>query len=490
MTTTNAQPGIFVGDVGMVVDGRSATAVGGWITVESPRDGSLLGRVPRAAHAEVDLAVEAAARAFPAWRDTPPVERGNALRRIADAVVPEIERLARLSSAENGNALRTQTRSEAQFVVDCFRYFAGLAQEAKGETIPIRSDALDYSRREAIGVVGAIIPWNAPMMLATVKIAPALATGNTMVLKVAEDAPFAVLEIARICQQLLPPGVLNVVTGFGVEAGEALTEHPRVAKLSFTGSTGVGKRVMEKASARLVPISLELGGKSPQVVFPDADQEWVADGVISGMRFFRQGQSCTAGSRLFVHRSVFDSFMTKLVDKLSAFKVGDPLDEASDMGSIVNRRQFDRVCEYIRDGSSQPGARVLLGGLPSTDVAGYHLSPTVIAGVSNSWRIAREEIFGPVLCAIPWDTEAEVVQMANDTHYGLAAFVWSTDLGRALRTAHRIEAGWVQVNQGGGQLLGQSYGGVKQSGMGREFSLEGMLESYTYRKHISVALRD
>ena len=473
----------------MIVDGSELVAAEGlWIDVESPRDGSVLGRIPRGGEREIDVAVAAARRAFPAWRDRPSRERGEVLRRCANALAASAEELAVISAAENGNAIRTQTRGEAAFVADAFHYFAGLAQEGKGETVPIRSNALDYSLLEPIGVVGAIIPWNAPLMLSAVKIAPALAMGNTMVLKVAEDAPFAVLELARVLQDILPAGVLNVVTGLGVEAGEALTSHPGVDKLSFTGSTGVGKRVMEKASDRLIPVSLELGGKSPQIVYPSANEDWVVDGVIAGMRFFRQGQSCTAGSRLFVHREIFDSFTAKLVDKLATFRVGDPLDEASDMGSIVNRRQYDKVCEYIADGASQPGARVLLGGVPDGESSGYYLQPTVIADVENSWRVAREEIFGPVVCVIPWDEEDSVVEMANDSHYGLAAFVWCTDLGSALRTARRLDAGWVQVNQGGGQFLGQSYGGVKQSGIGREFSLEGMLDSYTRRKHVSIAI--
>ncbi|SES33166.1 betaine-aldehyde dehydrogenase [Streptomyces sp. yr375] len=481
-----------VGDAPMLIAGEWAEAADGqWIDVESPRDKAVVGRVPRAGAEDVNRAVEAAARAFPGWRDLRPRDRGDLFRRIADALEPEQERIARLLSLENGNALRTQSRGETQFVVDCFRYFAGVAGEAKGESIPLDPTVLDYSRREPLGVVGAIVPWNAPLMLSALKIAPALVSGNTLVLKLAEDAPLAALAVARICQRFLPEGVLNVLTGYGAEAGEALTAHPRIAKLSFTGSTAVGRRVMAKGAERIVPVSLELGGKSPQIVFPDADEDWVVDGTIAGMRFFRQGQSCTAGSRLFLHESVFDSFVGKLVDKLSALTVGDPLDEASDMGTIVNGRQFDRVCDYISEGMEQSGVEVALGGLPPTDgplAQGYYVRPTVFARVANDWRIASEEIFGPVVCAIPWKDEQDVVRMANDTHFGLAGFVWTHDLGAGLRTAHALEAGWVQVNQGGGQVLGQSYGGFKQSGIGREFSLEGMLDSYTQRKHVSVSL--
>lgn len=481
-----------LGDQPMLIDGQLVQAASGqWIEVESPRDRTIIGRVPRADSADIDRAVRAARAAQGSWARLSPRERAESFRLIADAIEPETERLARLMSLENGNAIRTQTRGEARFVVDCFRYFGGLAGETKGETIPLNPGVLDYSRREPLGVVGAIVPWNAPLMLAALKIAPALVAGNTLVLKVAEDAPLAVLEVARMCQQFLPAGVLNVVSGLGIEAGESLTTHPGIDKLSFTGSTAVGRRVMQVGAERIVPVSLELGGKSPQIVFPDADEDWVIDGVISGMRFFRQGQSCTAGSRIFVHQDVHDSFVDKLVTALGTLRVGDPLDEASDIGSIVNAKQFDKVCQYIEDGIGQPGSTLALGGLPSGQgrlARGYYVEPTVLTGVGNDWRIAAEEIFGPVACVIPWTDEADVLRMANDTHYGLAGFIWTRNLAAGLRMAHSLQAGWIQINQGGGQVLGQSYGGFKQSGIGREFSLEGMLDSYTQRKHISARI--
>ncbi len=329
------------------------------------------------------------------------------------------------------------------------------------------------------------------MLLGALKIAMSITAGNTLVLKAAEDAPLGVLMMAKICADYLPPGVLNVLTGYGEECGAPLARHPLVRKLSFTGSTEVGKLIMHAAADRVVPVSLELGGKSPIIVFPDADDDRTVDGVIAGMRFTRQGQSCTAGSRLFLHRSIFDSLLGKLADKLAALKIGDPTEEATDMGAIINRKQFDRVCAYIEDGLRQKDARLLLGGLPPREgplAQGYFIQPTVFAEVRNEWRIAREEIFGPVLVAIPWEDEQDAVRMANDSHYGLAAYVWTHDIGKALRTAHAIESGWIQINQGLGQLPGHSYGGFKQSGIGREYSLEGMLDSFTQRKSITVNL--
>jgi betaine-aldehyde dehydrogenase len=312
-----------------------------------------------------------------------------------------------------------------------------------------------------------------------------------MVLKAAEDAPLAVLLLAEMCQEQLPAGVLNVLTGYGEACGGPLSRHPDVRKVSFTGSTEVGKIIMQTAGQRVVPVSLELGGKSPSVVFPDADEDWVVEGVIAAMRFTRQSQSCTAGSRLFLHADVFESFLEKLVHKTEALRLGDPLDESSDIGTIINEKQFRKVCAYVDEGLRHPQAKRVMGGLPPTSgplSEGYFALPTIFADVSNDWRLAREEIFGPVLVAIPWRDEADVIRMANQSHYGLAAYVWTHEIGVALRCAHAIEAGWVQVNQGAGQVPGQSYGGVKQSGIGREFSLRGMLDGLTQLKNVTINL--
>jgi betaine-aldehyde dehydrogenase len=476
----------------MLIDGKwTGSASGAVLSVENPAKRQPITDIPRGAAEDVDRAVQAGLKAFPAWSKVPPRQRGRMLLRIGEALESRIEEMARTIALETGNALRTQARGEATLAADIFRYFGGLAGELKGETIPLGERVLSYTRREPLGVVGAIIPWNAPVLLGALKIAPALCAGNTLVLKAAEDAPLGVLLMAEICQEFLPPGVLNVLTGTGEECGGPLAVHPAIRKLSFTGSTEVGKIIMRAAAERIVPVSLELGGKSPSIVYPDADEDWVVDGVIAGMRFTRQSQSCTAGSRLFLHANIFDSFLDKLRTKTEAFKIGDPLDEASDIGAIINEKQFRKVCGYVNDGLNRKDARLVFGGLPPKEgplSEGYFAIPTVFADTSNDWRLAREEIFGPVLVAIPWRDEDDAIRMANDSHYGLAAYVWTHEIGSGLRAAHAIESGWVQVNQGLGQQPGHSYGGYKQSGIGREFSLEGMLDSFTQRKNVTVNL--
>ncbi|MFC0271768.1 aldehyde dehydrogenase family protein [Metabacillus herbersteinensis] len=479
----------------MLINGkRAASASSEFFSIENPAEkGSVIAEVPRASAEDVDIAVKAADEAFKFWREVPSRERGKLLWKIADAVEAQGEEIARTIATETGNAIRTQARGEVKSVIEIFRYFAGVASEIKGSTCPVDNNLMAYTQREPYGVIGAIVPWNAPVQLSSLKIAPAVASGNTIVLKAAEDAPLGVLKLAKICAEYLPPGVVNVITGFGQECGEALTSHPLVKKITFTGSTAVGKTIMHKGADRIIPVSLELGGKSPQIVFPDANTDKVVDGIISAMRFARQGQSCSAGTRLYLHNSIFDSLVEKLANKLGELKVGNPLDEESDMGSIINKKQFDKVCGFIEEGINDENVELLIGGLPAEEgplSQGYYLQPTLFACKNGNTRLAKEEIFGPVLMIMPWEDEDEVIQAVNNSSYGLAAYVWTNDTTTVLRTASKIESGWIQVNRGGAQMPGLSYGGYKQSGIGREFSLEGMLDSYTQIKSIMIDFND
>ncbi len=478
----------------MIINGKWVNSCDDdWINVENPANKTIFARVPRGKAADVNIAVDAAKKAFKTWSQTSAPDRAKMLHAVADGLEKIKEHLAQTISTENGNALRTQSRGEANATVDIVRYVAGLAREIKGRTNYLSAGTLDYTRREPYGVVGAIVPWNAPLMLAALKIIPAVMTGNTIVLKASEEAPLAVLELARVCNEHLPPGVVNVITGSGIECGAPLVEHKHVPKISFTGSTAVGKSILAAASSRVAAVTLELGGKSAQVVFPDVDLDYTAESVITAMRFTRQGQSCTAGSRLFVHESIADQFLDKLVSKLKNIKVGNPLDEATDAGSLVNAKQFMRVTNYIREAMESKKGSLLLGGLPPETgplSQGYFVQPTVFLNLPPEVRMTHEEVFGPVLSVSTWKHESEVIERANDTDYGLAAFIWSRAGAPAIRMAHALEAGWIQINQGGGQQLGQSYGGFKQSGIGREFSIEGMLDSFTDTKQISVNLGD
>lgn len=476
----------------MLIGGSWVDAADGQrIDVITPIDRHrVIATIPRAGEVDADRAVAAARAAQPGWAALPFTERQRALLRIADDLEAVVEDLAALTALDTGNAIRTQARPEAGLLVGAFRYFAGLAGELKGVTLPTGSDALSLTRRLPLGVVAGILPWNSPLMIAAFKLPAALVSGNAMVLKAAEDAPTTVLELAEICARHLPEGVLNVVTGYGPEIGEALVDHPGVDKVSFTGSTATGSGVASRAGGRLAHVSLELGGKSPCIVLPDADDEDTVEQVMLATRFARQGQSCTSGSRLFLHEDIHDSFLEKVVARAAQMRVGDPREESTDIGCIINARQWDRVQGYIDDGLASEGVEVAYDGRPALQVGepGFYHAPMILTQVRNDWRIAREEIFGPVLSVLRWRTEDEVVAMANDSHYGLAAFVFGRDIGMALRTAQRVQSGWVQVNQGGGQQVGQSYGGMKASGQGREFSLEGMLEGFTQIQQINVRL--
>lgn len=464
------------------------SATGLRISVEAPAELRTIAEVPRGCSDDIELAVAAANRAFREWRHTPPRDRGLMLNAVADDVSQRSEEIAYELARETGNAIRTQARPEVTQAVEFFRYFGNVATEFKGEQIPHESGLLNFVVREPLGVIGGIVPWNSPVMLSASKICMAVASGNTIVLKSPEDAPLAVTRIAEACQRHLPPGVVNVVTGYGEEAGRALVANEGVAKISFTGSTEVGIEIGEVTGRRLAPVVLELGGKSPAIVFSDSDNDEAAQGVIDGMRFTRQGQGCSAGSRLFVHESVFDSFIARLVDQIASLRLGDPTEEATDIGSLINKSQYDRVCRFIDEGT-QSGGTIVTGGMPDTSLPpGYFVRPTIFTDLGREHRIAQEEIFGPVLVAFKWSDEREMIARANDTPYGLAAYVWCRDIGHALAAAQRLDVGTVQINRGGGPLVGMPIGGIGKSGYGREHSLEAAIDEFTHRKNVVVGI--
>ncbi|KAB1945543.1 aldehyde dehydrogenase family protein [Brevibacterium linens] len=477
----------------MLIGGQWVDAADGDTTdLITPIDRNVvIATVPNGKEADADRAVQAARKAFPEWAALPFKERQKKLLACADALDAASEELAQLTALDTGNAIRTQARPETIILADLFRYMGGVAGEVKGNTLPAGDKQLQYTKRVPLGVVAGILPWNSPLMIAAFKTPAAIAAGNTIVLKCAEDAPLTILKMAEIIADILPAGVLNVVTGKGSVIGEALNVHPDVDKVSFTGSTSVGRHVAEVAGGRLAHSSMELGGKSPNIIFPDSNDDDTLEQVLLSTRFARQGQSCTMGSRLFLHEDIYDDFLAKLVDAVSKMKVGDPRDEYTDIGCIINEKQYDQVAGYIEMGKSMDGVEIAYDGSDSLEVGepGFYHAPVIFSKAKNDWQTSREEIFGPVLSVIPWKDIDEVIDMANDSDFGLAAFVFTKDVDAALTMANRIESGWVQVNQGGGQLAGQSYGGMKTSGFGREASLEGMLEGFTQIKQVNIRIR-
>jgi acyl-CoA reductase-like NAD-dependent aldehyde dehydrogenase len=405
--------------------------------------------------------------------------------KLGDLIQANLDEMARLESLCTGKTLFDSGKVEIPFAAEVFRYYAGWASKIHGETLQLRDNAFTFTLRQPVGVVGAIVPWNFPFLLSSWKIAPALAAGNTMVLKPASQTPLTALKFADLCQQAgLPEGVFNVVTGPGGKAGMALVKDPRVDKIAFTGSTEVGKQIMREAAGTLKRLSLELGGKSPNIVFADADMEAALRGAMTGI-FYNKGEVCAAGSRLFLEERVHDEFMAKLTERVKGLKVGDPMDKATRMGPVVSRQQMDTVLSYIEAGKRE-GARLVAGG-GRIGSKGYFIEPTVFAGVTNRMKIAREEIFGPVLSVIPFKSVEDGLAEGNSTSYGLAAAVWTRDVAKALKAARAIRAGTVWVNAYNLFDAALPFGGFKESGFGREMGSAG-LEHYTEVKSVWVDL--
>lgn len=467
--------------------GWSAPSEGAYFESTNPATLEVLYSAARGSKADVDRAVTAARAAFenPLWRDLSQTKRGHLLRRLGDLVGDNAEELARMETEDNGKLLR-EMRGQLATLPEYFYYYAGLADKVQGSQIPTTNPAiLNYTQREPLGVVGAITPWNSPLTLTTSKLAPALAAGNTIVIKPSEYTSRTVLRLAELAAEAgFPDGVVNVVTGMGAEAGAALVDHPGIAKISFTGSTATGSAIAASAASRFIGTTLELGGKSPNIVFEDANVANAAMGVVAGI-FAAAGQTCIAGSRVFAHRSVYDELLERVAERAGSIVIGDPLQDNTELGPLAFAAQQEKVGSYVELGVSE-GATVLTGGgRPDIALPGYFYAPTVLTGVDNSMRVVREEIFGPVAAIMPFDTEEEVLQLANDTQYGLAAGVWTQNLARAHRMSRRLEAGTVWVNTYRAMSPMSPRQGFKNSGVGIEHGMESMHE-YTRLKSVWI----
>jgi len=467
-----------------------------WIPSESgktfatvnPSTGEEICQIAEADAADVEKAVKAARRAFEhgPWRKIPASERGRLLHRLADLIEKNADELAALESLDNGKPVGIAKAVDVAATVGCFRYFAGWSDKVHGKTIPVDGEFFCYTRHEPVGVVGQIIPWNFPMLMLAWKLAPALATGNTVVMKPAEQTPLSALRIGELIVEAgFPEGVVNLLPGFGPTAGAAIARHMDVDKVAFTGSTEVGQLIMEAAAkSNLKRITLELGGKSPNIVFADTDLDEAVEGAHFGL-FFNHGQCCCAGSRVFVEEKIYDQFVEKSGARARRRTVGDPFDPKTEQGPQVDQIQFDKVMGYIESGRNE-GAKLVCGGDRVGD-RGYFVQPTVFADVEDDMKIAREEIFGPVMSIIPFKTAEEVVDRANRTTYGLAAAVWTRDIKRAHAIANSVRAGTVWVNCYNVLDTRAPFGGFKQSGIGRELGEYG-LQQYTEVKTVTVKL--
>jgi aldehyde dehydrogenase (NAD+) len=456
----------------------------------NPATGAVIAEVAEAEAADVDRAVQAARSALASteWRAMNPHKRAEVLWRIADLIEENADELGAIETQDNGKPIFESRHVDLPSVTENFRYFAGMADKVHGETLTVKGPFLNYTLREPVGVVGCITPWNFPLSLATWKVAPALACGNTVVLKPAEETPLTALRLGELAAEAgLPPGVLNVVPGFGERAGASLVRHPEVDAISFTGSTEVGKIVMREAAETLKKVSLELGGKSPNIVFADADLEAAVRGATTGI-FYGKGEVCAAGSRILVERAVYDEFVEAFAARAEKMTVGDPMGPKTRLGAIVSEVQLERVLDYIEAGRSE-GARLVTGG-ERTDVEGRgnFVTATVFADVEPEMKIAQEEIFGPVAAVIPFEDVQDAVAKANQTIYGLAAGVWTRDVGKAHRVASEIHAGTVWVNTYNQYDSASPFGGYKQSGFGRDLGWQAALDKYTQTKSVWVAL--
>jgi aldehyde dehydrogenase (NAD+) len=474
------QTKLYIG--GQFVDGLA----GATIEVINPADGTVLAAVAEARAEDIDRAVVVAQRAFPAWSARPAAERGRLLLALADAIEDNAAELARLESLDTGHPIRDSSMLDVPRTAAAYRYFGGMADKHQGAVVPADSGFLNYVLREPIGVAGSIVPWNFPLMFTSWKLGPTLAAGNTTVLKPAELTPMTTLRLAELIAQVgFPPGVINIVPGYGHIAGARLAEHPGVGKLSFTGSTLTGRRIIEASAGNLKKLQLELGGKGANIVFPDADIAAAARGSAFAI-FHNQGQACIAGSRLLLHEQIADEFLDSFLGIASRIRIGHPLDQATQLGPLTSAAHRDRVLDYMKIAADE-GGDVLTGGMPPADpalAAGFYLQPTVVRAAPRD-RVCLEEVFGPFATVTTFSSEDEAVAIANGTDYGLGGGLWTSDLSRAHRVAAALKAGMVWVNSYKRVNPGSPFGGVGMSGYGREMGFEAMQE-YTQAKSVWI----
>jgi betaine-aldehyde dehydrogenase len=473
----------------MYINGKFVeSASGGWFPVYDPSTEEIIAEVPDGNAADVDLAARAARSAFESgpWAQTTAQDRGRLLYKLSERIRKESAVLAEMESRNCGKPI-VEAEYDVNDTATCFEYYAGLATKVLGHVNPVPDNALSLTLREPVGVAGQIIPWNYPLAMASWKLAPALAAGCTCVLKPAEQTPLTILEVAKWFEEIgFPPGVINIVTGFGETAGAPIVKHPEIDKVAFTGSAAVGKLILRSAADPIKRVTLELGGKSPNIFFADADFEASIDGALFGV-FVNQGEVCSAGSRILVERPIHSKFVDALSAKAKTIQLGPPLDRATKMGPVVSKEQYERVRGYQELGKQE--AKLVAGGGRARFEKGFYIEPTIFAEVDNSMRIAREEIFGPVAAVIPFEGEAEAVRIANDSPYGLAAAVWSRDIFRALRVVKAVRAGIVWVNHMQPTYVEAPWGGYKQSGFGRELGPSG-IEEYLEAKQVHINLSE